>query len=57
MLASTIALATAMEMSLVVEGVSSQAIQDTVVAMGGTFAQGFHLAKPMSARRLEEWVE
>lgn len=57
MLVSTLALAKAMGMSLVVEGVSSQAIQDTVVALGGIFAQGFHLAKPMSAKRLKDWLE
>ncbi len=57
MLACAVALARAMQMSLVVEGVSSQAIQDTVIAMGGTFAQGFHLAKPMTAKRLLQWLE
>lgn len=55
--ASTIALAQALDMSLVIEGVSSQEIQDQIVAMGGTLAQGFHLAKPMSARRLKEWLD
>ncbi|AIG00968.1 protein RocR [Pseudomonas fluorescens] len=57
MLASAVALARAVGMSLVVEGVSSQAIQDTVIAMGGLFAQGFHLAKPMTAKRLQQWLE
>lgn len=54
--ASTIALAKALDMSLVIEGVSSQEIKDQIMAMGGTLAQGFHLAKPMSARRLKEWL-
>lgn len=57
MVACTIALAQALGMSLVIEGVSSQAIRDQISAMGATFAQGFHLAKPMSARRLSEWLE
>lgn len=57
MLASAVALARAVGMNLVVEGVSSQAIQDTVLAMGGVFAQGFHLAKPMTAKRLQQWLE
>jgi EAL domain-containing protein (putative c-di-GMP-specific phosphodiesterase class I)/CheY-like chemotaxis protein len=56
MVASAIALARALEMSLVIEGVSSQDISDQVLAMGGTLAQGFHLAKPMSTRRLQEWL-
>lgn len=57
MMVSTIALARALEIHLVIEGVSSQEICDQAFAMGGTFAQGFHLAKPMSARRLKEWLE
>ncbi|MDB6047351.1 MAG: hypothetical protein JWR17_97 [Pseudomonas sp.] len=57
MVASAIALARALEMSLVIEGVSSQDISDQVLAMGGTLAQGFHLAKPMNARRLQEWLD
>ncbi|MCF5105000.1 EAL domain-containing protein, partial [Pseudomonas proteolytica] len=56
MLATSVALSRAVGMSLMVEGVSSQAIQDTVIAMGGTFAQGFHLAKPMTAKRLLHWL-
>lgn len=57
MLASTVALAAAMEMNLVVEGVGSQAILDTVVSMGGVFAQGFHLARPMTQQRLKAWLK
>ncbi|NWD40708.1 EAL domain-containing protein [Pseudomonas yamanorum] len=57
MMLSTIALARALDINLVIEGVSSQEIRDQAFAMGGTFAQGFHLAKPMSARRLKEWLE
>ncbi|MBD8092555.1 EAL domain-containing response regulator [Pseudomonas fluorescens] len=56
MLASSLALSRALQMSLVIEGVSSQAILDTVIAMGGTLAQGFHLAKPMTAKRLQQWL-
>lgn len=57
MMLSTIALARALDINLVIEGVSSQEIRDQAFAMGGTFAQGFHLAKPMSARRLKEWLD
>ncbi|NWC93105.1 MULTISPECIES: EAL domain-containing protein [unclassified Pseudomonas] len=57
MMLSTIALARALEINLVIEGVSTQAIRDQALDMGGTFAQGFHLAKPMSASRLKEWLE
>lgn len=56
-IASTIALARALQIDLVIEGVSSQEIRDHALAVGGTFAQGFHLAKPMSALRLKEWLE
>lgn len=56
MLSSSVALAKAMGMSLVIEGVSSQAIQDSVLSLGGTLAQGFHLARPMSANRLKAWL-
>ena len=52
-----LALARALDINLVIEGVSSQEIRDQAFAMGGTFAQGFHLAKPMSARRLKEWLD
>lgn len=54
---SAIAVARSLEMALVIEGVSSQEILDRAIAMGGSLAQGFHLAKPMSVRRLKEWLE
>lgn len=57
MLISTVALAKALDMSLVIEGVSSQHIQDTVLALGGVFAQGYHLAKPMSVHRIKDWLK
>lgn len=56
LVSSSVALAQSLGMSLVIEGISSQALQDQVIALGATFAQGFHLAKPMSARRLEAWL-
>ena len=33
------------------------AAKAAVIAMGGLFAQGFHLAKPMTAKRLQQWLE
>ncbi|EIK61439.1 EAL domain-containing response regulator [Pseudomonas lactis] len=56
MVACAVALAEALNMSLIVEGVSTQEIRDQVKAMGGTLAQGFHLAQPMSALSLKEWL-
>ncbi|NWC96546.1 MULTISPECIES: EAL domain-containing protein [unclassified Pseudomonas] len=57
MIASTLALAGSLGMSLVIEGVSSQKIRDAVVAMGCEFGQGFYLARPMAAYRLLPWLE
>ncbi|PMU18959.1 MULTISPECIES: EAL domain-containing protein [unclassified Pseudomonas] len=57
MIASTLALAQSLDMSLVIEGVSSQRIRDTVTKMGCKFGQGFYLARPMEGYRLLPWIE
>lgn len=54
---STLALARSLNMSLVIEGISSQRIHDGVVAMGCEIGQGFHLARPMSNHSLELWLD
>lgn len=57
MVTSTAALARALGMSLVIEGVGSQVIRDGLVAMGCSFGQGFHLAGPMKAQRFLRWLQ
>ncbi|WP_242155972.1 EAL domain-containing response regulator [Pseudomonas sp. ArH3a] len=57
MIASTLALATSVGMSLVIEGVSSQKIRNGVVAMGCELGQGFYLARPMAGYRLLPWLD
>lgn len=57
MVTSTVALARALNMSLVIEGVGSQLIRDGLVAMGCSFGQGFHLGRPMDAERFLGWLQ
>uniref|UniRef100_UPI00313E0062 EAL domain-containing protein n=1 Tax=Pseudomonas sp. TH31 TaxID=2796396 RepID=UPI00313E0062 len=57
MIASTLALTRSLEMSLVIEGVSSQRIRDQLVAMGCELGQGFHLARPMTGHDLLQWLD
>ncbi|MBX7277187.1 EAL domain-containing response regulator [Pseudomonas sp. ERGC3:05] len=57
MVTSTVALARSLNMSLVIEGVGSQAIRDGLVAMGCSFGQGFHLGRPMEAQRFLRWLQ
>ncbi|MHC8395756.1 EAL domain-containing response regulator [Pseudomonas sp. LB3P93] len=57
MVTSTVALARALNMSLVIEGVGSQLIHDGLVEMGCSFGQGFHLARPMDAQRFMRWLQ
>lgn len=54
---STVALARALNMTLVIEGVGSQVIRDGLVAMGCSFGQGFHLRRPMGAQRFLRWLQ
>ncbi|WP_234044254.1 EAL domain-containing response regulator [Pseudomonas chlororaphis] len=57
MVTSTVALARALNMSLVIEGVGSHVIRDGLVAMGCSFGQGFYLARPMEAQRFLRWLQ
>lgn len=57
MVTSTVALARALNMNLVIEGVGSHVIRDGLVAMGCSFGQGFHLARPMEAERFLRWLQ
>lgn len=57
MVTSTVALARALNMSLVIEGVGSQVIRDGLLKMGCSFGQGFHLARPMEAQRFLQWLQ
>ncbi|MGE7955823.1 EAL domain-containing response regulator [Pseudomonas sp. NPDC089530] len=57
MVTSTVALARALNMSLVIEGVASQVIRDGLLKMGCSFGQGFHLARPMEAQRFLQWLQ
>jgi len=54
---STLALADSLNMSVVIEGVSSQRIRDELVRMGCLFGQGFYLAHPMTGHGLRQWLE
>ncbi|WP_247868497.1 MULTISPECIES: EAL domain-containing protein [unclassified Pseudomonas] len=56
MVASTLALARSLDMTLVIEGVSSRQIRDALVAMGCQIGQGFYLARPMSGHDLLQWL-
>src|SRR5471032_1265059 len=57
MVTCTLALARSLNMSLVIEGVSSQLIRDGLVEMGCSFGQGFHLTRPMDAQRFTQWLQ
>ncbi|WP_164485699.1 EAL domain-containing response regulator [Pseudomonas chlororaphis] len=54
---STLALADSLNMSVVVEGVSSQRIRNELVHMGCKYGQGFYLARPMTGRGLRQWLD
>lgn len=56
MVISSLALARALDMSLVIEGVSSRHIRDALVAMGCQIGQGFYLARPMTGHDLLQWL-
>ncbi|TWC18825.1 EAL domain-containing protein (putative c-di-GMP-specific phosphodiesterase class I) [Pseudomonas sp. SJZ083] len=57
MITSALALSRSLNMSLVIEGVSSQVIRDGVVEIGCSLGQGFHLAPPMDSGRLMQWLQ
>lgn len=49
-------LAGPLEINVLAEGVETDAEQQQVAALGCTEAQGFGIARPMSAEKLAEWV-
>jgi EAL domain-containing protein (putative c-di-GMP-specific phosphodiesterase class I) len=55
--AGALALTRALHMELVIEGVSSQTMQDTLTAMGCRIGQGYHLALPMNAGVFLRWLD
>jgi EAL domain-containing protein (putative c-di-GMP-specific phosphodiesterase class I)/CheY-like chemotaxis protein len=57
MVSSTKALAHSLNMSLVIEGVSSQQIRDVLVQMDCKIGQGYYLARPMTGHCLLKWLE
>ncbi|BCQ69803.1 diguanylate phosphodiesterase [Pseudomonas sp. Eqa60] len=57
MVGCTLALARSLGMSLVIEGVSSQRICDTLIRMGCQVGQGFYLAPPMTGHDLLQWLD
>ncbi|AZC53299.1 EAL domain-containing response regulator [Pseudomonas chlororaphis] len=57
LVASTLALARALHMSMVVKGVNSQTSRDTLVTLGCYVGQGFYLAHPMDGKGFVQWLE
>ncbi len=53
---SLISLATRLGLVVVAEGVESQSVLERLQALGCDQAQGFHLARPMPAARLTQWM-
>jgi diguanylate cyclase (GGDEF)-like protein/PAS domain S-box-containing protein len=51
-----IAMARSLGLSVVAEGVENAAQMDMLERMGCENAQGYHLAKPMTASELEDWL-
>ncbi|TLG90477.1 EAL domain-containing protein [Pseudomonas edaphica] len=54
---SSLALSEALGMDLVIEGVATRCINDTLVNLGCSFGQGFHLAMPMKDQDFFNWME
>ena len=54
--ASTIDLAHALGMELVVEGVENDSITAAVTALGADILQGYHFSKPMPSDEVANWV-
>lgn len=57
MVASTLALARSLDMSLVIEGIGNQRIHEGVLALGCEIGQGYYLARPMAGYRLLPWLD
>lgn len=55
--ASSLALTRALHMDLIIEGVGSQSTLDTLIELGCSFGQGYHLAVPMSGADFCCWFE
>ncbi len=53
---TVVGLARACGMRSVAEGVETEAQLATVAALGCTYAQGFHIARPMPAEELPRWL-
>lgn len=56
MVISTLALAQSLNMSLVLEGIGSDWVRDSLVQMGCEEGQGFFLGRPMCAEDLLDWL-
>jgi EAL domain-containing protein (putative c-di-GMP-specific phosphodiesterase class I) len=56
-LEATVALSRRLEMSTVAEGIETQAEWDFLRGLGCDIAQGYFIAKPMSASAFAEWLE
>jgi diguanylate cyclase (GGDEF)-like protein len=54
---SIIDLAHNLEMRVVAEGIEDQRSLDMLVSMGCDYGQGFHIARPMPAARLSDWLQ
>jgi EAL domain-containing protein (putative c-di-GMP-specific phosphodiesterase class I) len=56
MVVSTLALAQSLNMSLVIEGIGSEWVRESLVQMGCKEGQGFFLGRPMCAKELQHWL-
>lgn len=54
---SSLALSAALGMDLVIEGIASERINNSLIDLGCSFGQGFHLALPMSEQDFVGWLE
>lgn len=53
---STFQLARALELRTVAEGVENAAVAADLIALGVDVLQGYHIARPMPAAQVEDWV-
>lgn len=56
MLVSSVGLGRDLELSVVAEGVETQAEWDLVASLGVDVVQGYFVAKPMPAEAIEDWI-
>ncbi|MCH7825938.1 MAG: EAL domain-containing protein, partial [Acidobacteria bacterium] len=56
MLVSSVGLGRDLELSIVAEGVETQAEWDLVASLGVDVVQGYFVAKPMPAEAIEDWI-